>query len=306
MGDEMPVYVAKFSRVQCQTLADDILRLCDDENYIGAYRRCIQDVDSLPSNAIGWRTALLKLAAWFQDCAMSGIGHANVPYGVFSKGNGKLPFWSFSALPGVTCPGAGACLEFCYSFRAWRFPYAFARQLQNTVLMRCELGRELVEKAFDRLPKNSIVRLYVDGDFASVADVSFWFDALSHRPDVHAYGYSKSWDELLAYVGEMPTNYTLNLSGGSRHADDIKNRMRALPIVRDVFDTAFIDEAGLPRGSKRYESAEYHKRVRDAYFAQTGKRAFSCPGKCGSCRFASGMHACGDKNFPVPIVIGIH
>lgn len=299
-------YKAKFTREQCQSIANDILAMCDAGNYIGAYRRCIQDVDCLPSNAIGWKTALLKLATWLQSCAIVGMSQAPVAYGVFSKGNGKLPFFAFSTLPGVTCPGAGACLEFCYSFRAWRFPYAFGRQLQNTVLMRCELGREIIERSFDSLPQNSIVRLYVDGDFSSVQDVEFWFDALRYRSDIKAYGYSKSWAELLQCTGEMPINYTLNLSGGSIHTEDTKDRMRALPIVRDVFDTAFIDETGLPRGAKRYESPEYHRRVRQAYFEQTGNRAFSCPGKCGSCRFSSGMHACGDKKFPVPIVIGVH
>ena len=57
-------------------------------------------------------------------------------YTIFAAGNSKLPFQSFSTLPAVTCAGAGACLDFCYSFRAWRYPAAFARQVQNALLMR--------------------------------------------------------------------------------------------------------------------------------------------------------------------------
>ena len=33
------------------------------------------------------------------------------------------------------CPGAGSCVDWCYSLRAWRNPQAFFRQLQNTLLM---------------------------------------------------------------------------------------------------------------------------------------------------------------------------
>jgi hypothetical protein len=61
----------------------------------------------------GWQTNFAKLADLFAD---------NVPrFSIFALGgNSKLPFVSFSTLPGVTCPGAGDCIDFCYSYRAWR------------------------------------------------------------------------------------------------------------------------------------------------------------------------------------------
>ena len=43
-----------------------------------------------------------------------------LPYNVFKVGNSKLPFLNFSTLPGSTCPGAGECLNYCYSFKSWR------------------------------------------------------------------------------------------------------------------------------------------------------------------------------------------
>ena len=58
-----------------------------------------------------------------------------LPQAVFTIGNKKLPCLSFSTLPGVTCSGAGVCLDYCYSFKAWRQPGAFFRQVQNTLLM---------------------------------------------------------------------------------------------------------------------------------------------------------------------------
>jgi len=51
----------------------------------------------------GWQTAFAKLADTFAD--------NNPRFSIFALGgNSKLPFVSFSSLPGVTCPGAcGAC-----------------------------------------------------------------------------------------------------------------------------------------------------------------------------------------------------
>ena len=58
-----------------------------------------------------------------------------VPFTIFAKGNGKLPFFSFSAVPVFTCPGMGACESFCYSFKSWRYPCALYRQLLLTCLL---------------------------------------------------------------------------------------------------------------------------------------------------------------------------
>ena len=64
------------------------------------------------------------------------------PWGAISaKGNQKLPFASYSTLPMSSCPSAGGCKVeldadggkdgYCYSFTAWRYPDAFARQFRN-------------------------------------------------------------------------------------------------------------------------------------------------------------------------------
>ncbi len=66
-----------------------------------------------------------------------------------AKGNKKLPFASYSELPMATCPGAGNCrvpmdekqrsalrargMAWCYSFKAFRYPMAFARLFLNTL-----------------------------------------------------------------------------------------------------------------------------------------------------------------------------
>lgn len=230
----------------------------------------------------------------------------SVAFSIFVKGNGKLPFYAFSTLPQYTCPAAGACLEWCYSFRAWRYPAAFFRQLQNTILL--QYREETVTNAFLSLPKNIEFRLYVDGDFESSYRVSYWQKIFQQRSDVNAYGYSKSWAQLLEHdinSGNWASNYTLNLSSGSIWEDNAAYReaVARLPITRGEFVAVPIDSDGIPNGTKRYESAEYHNRVRNALREQYGKRVVSCVGKCNNC--GNGKHWCGDKQKLDKVVIGI-
>ena len=69
------------------------------------------------------------------------------PFKVFKIGNSKLPFLNFSTLPIVTCIGAGICKKYCYSFKAWRYPASFLRQVQNTLLM---FEFDLIEKELNK------------------------------------------------------------------------------------------------------------------------------------------------------------
>jgi hypothetical protein len=231
-----------------------------------------------------------------------------IPFSIFaSGGNSKLPFVSFSTIPGATCPGAGECLDFCYSFKAWRYPAAFFRQLQNFHLMNSKNGREIIAKEFKaiKLKRGKAflnLRLYVDGDFKNLNELTFWMNLLFLRPDIKAYGYSKSWKEFLTYDAmdlSFPENYKLNLSSGSIYGEDIKEKMNALPCTRGEFVAVPIDKRlAAPIGNR---SREYNKAVRDAVKG----RSFVCPGLCGSCT-PSG-HACGSDRFNnVKIAIATH
>jgi len=214
-----------------------------------------------------------------------------------ADGNSKLPFYAFSSLPGVTCPGAGECLKFCYSFRAWRYPDAFARQVQNAFLMRFDPHK--IREAFNAMPDGVDFRLYVDGDFSSVSDVSFWFSLLRSRPSIKAYGYSKSFSEILGYVGEYPSNYALNVSSGHNHSDDVVSLIKTLPITRGEFRAVSV-------GFKVQSNMHGTKVVNDALRIKANERIFPCPGKCGSCTGKG--HACGmlDSLKGRVIAIAIH
>jgi hypothetical protein len=237
---------------------------------------------------------------------------------VFAKGNGKLPFFAFSSLAGLDCPQAGACLYldgkeengvmsgFCYSFKCWRYPSAFMRQLYNSLRLRTKEGRDEIVAAWMNLPQGATVRLYVDGDFASPDILSFWFRLCFARPDLKVYGYSKSWRILLDYAkagGLFPSNYLLNLSSGGTGTDEEKEAVARLPITRGEFIAVPTSrDHGKAYQSRRNAGfADYARDVKES----SGRKVFVCSGKCGDCT-PSG-HACGSERFRgVPIAIGIH
>lgn len=271
-----------------------------------------------------WKYWLSRFAA--------ALDAGRLPHDIFkAEGNRKLPFYAFSTLPIITCPGAGACggidaegaapnlkKAFCYSLRAWRYPAAFLRQLQNTLLLRHD--RRAIIEAFKAIPEGATLRLYVDGDFDSEPTAIFWLNLLRQRLDIACYGYSKSWRILEKLAAAVPANYALNLSSGG--LDDstpgFRERMRAMPFVRGDF-LALPIRGKFARGFKRYSDPRYHRAVREAAAAAGIGKVFSCPGQCGTCIGAG--HACGVQTqpatvdtapngrrfvMPLPIAIGIH
>lgn len=245
----------------------------------------------------GWQANFAKLE--------NVIATMQPAYSVFAlNGNSKLPFVSFSSLPGVTCPGAGACLDFCYSFRAWRYPAAFMRQCQNAFLLRHNApmivqALQDVDAAFKGVSYD--VRLYVDGDFSSAHDVAFWFDTIKAFPLAKVYGYSKSFDAILSYGQSgkaYPTNYMLNISGGHNASFETVEKVKALPITRGEFIAVSI---GKKVKSTDHGTAETNKALREAFKI----KAFPCPGTCGTCTGKG--HACGMQALKgVPIIIAMH
>ena len=235
----------------------------------------------------------------------------NTPaFNVFIKdGNNKLPFTAFSSMAILDCAGYGECAKWCYSKTSWRNPSAYGRQVSNSMLLRSKAGRDLVAREFAKI-KSPTLRLYVDGDFYSKANLKWWMDLIKTRPDLSVYGYSKSWVEFLALDLDgyrWPNNYTLNLSGGSRH-DGTRMRvlMESLPITRGDFLAVPVPRIHIKNKayqSKRNEGfADYARDVR----ASAGKRVFVCSGKCGDC-LPDGTHACGSHRFRnVTIAIGVH
>jgi hypothetical protein len=237
------------------------------------------------------------------------------PFGVWKlKGNSKLPFASFSTLPGVTCPGAGACWfasatskggdGYCYTLKGWRYPATLFRQVQNTLLLAH--NSDVIAQATYKLKQNTTCRLYVDGDFDSLRTLTFWMLVLKERPDLLTYGYSKSWNLFLMFdrmwaskIG-WPKNYLLNLSNGSKF-EHSRPKMERLQVVRGNFLALQIDK----RLAGKYGHPEYKKALRDAAKALGLDKVFVCPGKCGTCTKVG--HLCGMESAKgVNVVIGVH
>ena len=245
---------------------------------------------------IAWQKSFNKLADVFAT-------HAPM-FSIFALGgNSKLPFVSFSTLPGVTCPGAGECLNFCYSYRAWRYPAAFARMAQNAYLMR--FAPNVIADAFSLIaakrPQGFDFRLYVDGDFSNGADVAFWMQTLQDTPNARAYGYSKSFSALLGYnvIGKWPANYQLNISGGHNASDNVIKYVKELPITRGEFVAVSI--------GKKVKSTDHGKPATNAALraAFPDTKIFPCPGTCGTCTGKG--HACGMSTLKgIKIAIAMH
>lgn len=256
-------------------------------------------------HAKGYVNTLRKLQAFI-------IGDIDTPFSIFAeKGNSKLPsFVAFSSLPGVTCPGAGECLQFCYSFKAWRTPMAFGRQAMNAYILRFK--PQLIVAALDALMQKKkfsdgfTLRLYVDGDFSSVSDFALWQGILAERPTIKAYGYSKSFNEILAYAksgASLTSNYVLNVSGGHNHGESTVKAIEALPITRGAFVAVALPRSGR---STDHGDSEHRKHVQSATKAiHNVKTAFACPGQCNTC--TSSGHACGSMKFKgITIGIAVH
>ena len=246
---------------------------------------------------------------------------------IFKQGNDKLEFYTFSTVPIASCAGMGACEDWCYSLLSWRYPAAFLGQVQNTILLNTKRGRAYITEAFNKLPQDIELRLYVDGDFKNTAQVSYFMELLASRPDINAYGYSKSWKEFIQFskAGKFPDNYMLNTSSGSIHGALMKKAMGNLDVTRGDFvavqvDAKYLESSTYERAGKSIRSAPYQDRyhpiakayqhaVRLAARKDYGKRVYACTGKCGNCLKIKGknVHACGSRLMQdVTIVIGIH
>ena len=288
-------YVPTFTKAQGMEFARFCVS-CDSLSAVAIESRRIASTLVGGEGRGTWKKAFLDFA--------TAIENGKLPSSIFAmKGNIKLRSVAFSTLPVVTCPGAGECAGWCYSFRAWRYPAAFLRQCSNTLLLR--FNRRAIIDAFKALPQGVTFRLYVDGDFSDASVLAFWMRLLGQRPDILAYGYSKSWELFLTFNGPFPTNYVLNISSGSVYDGNAEmiERMLALPITRGRFMGVRL-QRDHAKGRKKYKSADYHRDVRESAALAGYPKVFSCPGTCYEC--TNKGHACGIVELKIPVAIGIH
>lgn len=229
---------------------------------------------------------------------------------IWSEGNIKLKFIALSSLPAITCEGAGDCLNWCYSFKAWRYVDAFLRQYQMTELLKTASGKKQIADALmKKARKIGEIRLYVDGDFDSLNTMGFFFSLMRRTPNIKWYGYSKSLQTFLDYVdqgGALPSNYKLNLSKGHKYSGDVVEKVKDLSIYRGLFEVVnMTDFKGVKTDKNGRNTSEYRKAIARKYFETTGRRGFACPNRCHDCTPKG--HACGLESFKnVDVVAPIH
>jgi hypothetical protein len=230
------------NRKQCLALVERI-------NDLNAIRAMVADVAKGNQKRGTWAYFAQKLLKWV-DGGMTGIPPFSV---IVANGNKKLPFFAFSSLAIADCPGKGTCQGYCYSLKAWRYPAAFFRQLQNSLLMRH--NPQAIAAAWSQIPQGKTVRLFVDGDFPSVEILRFFMELCKARPDLSVYGYSKSWAEFVSLDSAgyaWPVNYLVNKSNGSRWVNTgIANAFSRLPVVRGEFDAVAVAKSFIT--SKAYQ-----------------------------------------------------
>tara|TARA_Y100001963_G_scaffold155785_1_gene247819 strand:+ start:154 stop:1056 length:903 start_codon:yes stop_codon:yes gene_type:complete len=257
-----------------------------------------------------WYTKLNEFKTFYTDHLEGRINESyKLPFSIFKKGNGKLPFINYSTIPVVNCPGADKCKAYCYSLNSMRFPRAVVSWLQNQVLENHYF--DLIAINFDNfvqsIPKlrksnNIDFRLYNDGDFSSIDIMKKWFTFLKNRPNIKCYGYTKSLNHIssLQLTGyNFPDNYKFNVSLGGKYDS--------------LGDTSLITGCSSYRGkfishnleNKKVKATTITKHQIKTLRKGYDKKIFICPGVCGDCTKIG--HACGSDVFKdIDIVIPIH
>ena len=282
-----------FNRNQCY----EVIEFINNNDLKG----CIKYLDKNIKSGVDWIKYSDKFKTFLNDILNNKFD--NIPFTILKQdGNSKLSFLSFSTLPVSTCPGAKECLTYCYSLKSWRYPSAFFRQCQNTLLMKYNfdiIAKELYKYNNKAKLKNIKLdfRLYVDGDFKTMNNLINWMSLLKTCKNINSYGYSKSkhlFLELHNQGFKYPDNYKLNLSNGSKF-DFLDNDLLKLDFVRGKF-TAFkfdkkVNVFDLTTGQK--------KTLRNSF----KNKVFICPGICDTC--TNKGHFCGSNN-NLEVVIPVH
>lgn len=183
----------------------------------------------------------------------------------FGFGNGKLSksIATFSLPAGWTCPGAQDCLSKFHpdikkivdgvhtQFRCFSatseavFPIVRKNRWTNFELLKNLSTDEMVKLITVSLPPHSrIVRLHVSGDFFNDKYFLAWLAVAKSNPNTLFYGYTKRIDLLVTYRKELPSNFRIVSSLGSKF-DDLVYRY-GLKYAKVVGTEKEAEDLGLP------------------------------------------------------------
>lgn len=168
----------------------------------------------------------------------------------FFFGNKKLAksVAHFSLPSGWTCPGAKDCLtkvcplkatlkQFgkgyrCYSASQEAYlPSVRKARWHNFDLLKGKSHNQTVNLIEQSLPKVSVIRLHVAGDFFSQNYFDAWLEVAKNHPQILFYGYTKSLPFLLNRTNQMPLNFRLVASKGGKFDHLIKKGLNSAEVV---------------------------------------------------------------------------
>lgn len=118
-----------------------------------------------------------------------------------------------------------------------------ARRMAALILASLPVRERVFGLAIGGQVYKQIIRLHVGGDFFSLAYLDAWCLVLRSRPDVLAYGYTKSLPFWARRLDALPDNLVLTASEGGRHDHLIARH--GLRFARVVFSEAEAAALGL-------------------------------------------------------------
>lgn len=131
-----------------------------------------------------------------------------------------------------TCPSASECVAFCYATKGgyiqWKASAESASSIITFLMNDFKGFFQLLAKDITRAAKGAtkrgdklVVRIHDAGDFFSEEYIRAWKQIMEKFTDVEFYAYTKQHQMLKQVMGELPSNFTLNLSFGGRDDKEI-------------------------------------------------------------------------------------
>jgi hypothetical protein len=123
---------------------------------------------------------------------------------------------SFDLPAAHTCPGKGACLNWCYAWngRFTNMPKAIANQTNNWASSeKDDFAPRMIEKLKDQ-KHGAAVRLHASGDFYNQDYVNKWAQIAKAHPDKQFYAYTKSHHLDMSGLHSLPNFKVIQSEGG--------------------------------------------------------------------------------------------
>jgi len=116
----------------------------------------------------------------------------------------------------TTCPFAGECANFCYAQKGaytWSNVHpAFSARYEAT---KKDNFADLMQSELNKV-KPDYVRVHDSGDYYSPKYIQKWLQIARNNPEIKFYSYTKSMPLWLPLLAELPDNFDIIFSEGSK------------------------------------------------------------------------------------------